>query len=87
MTPDDQALVDRFLDMMAAEAGASRHTLAAYRNDLERSAEALGAALGQASANDLSRHHAQKHPHPPVGTFPRIRGGRLAVCDRGRQKP
>ena len=32
MSPDDQALVDRFLDMMAAEAGASRHTLAAYRN-------------------------------------------------------
>ena len=55
MTPDDQALVDRFLDMMAAEAGASRHTLAAYRNDLERSAEAIGGALGRASANDLSR--------------------------------
>ena len=30
--------------MMAAEAGASRHTLAAYRNDLERAAEALGLA-------------------------------------------
>ena len=39
VTPDDRALVDRFLDMMAAEAGASRHTLAAYRNDLERAAE------------------------------------------------
>ena len=55
MTPDDQALVDRFLDMLAAEAGASRHTLAAYRNDLERSAEAVGGALGEASASDLSR--------------------------------
>ena len=30
--------------MMAAEAGASRHTLAAYRSDLERAAEALGGA-------------------------------------------
>ena len=30
--------------MMAAEAGASRHTLAAYRNDLERAAETLGLA-------------------------------------------
>ena len=55
MTADDRALVDRFLDMMAAEAGASRHTLAAYRNDLERSAEAMGGVLGLAGANALSR--------------------------------
>ena len=54
MTADDRALVDRFLDMMAAEAGASPHTLAAYRNDLERSAEALG-SLGTASADDVAR--------------------------------
>ena len=33
MTFVDRALVDRFLDMMAAEAGASRNTLAAYRRD------------------------------------------------------
>lgn len=58
MTPDDRALVDRFLDMMAAEAGSSRHTLAAYRNDLERAAETIG-SLGQASANDLSRLGAE----------------------------
>jgi integrase/recombinase XerD len=54
VTPDDRALVDRFLDMMAAEAGSSRHTLDAYRNDLERTAESLG-LLGSASADDLSR--------------------------------
>lgn len=54
MTPDDRALVDRFLDMLAAEAGASRHTLSAYRNDLERAAEAAG-PLAAASADDLSR--------------------------------
>jgi integrase/recombinase XerD len=53
VTPDDRALVDRFLDMMAAEAGSSRHTLDAYRNDLERSAETLG-SLASASAEDLS---------------------------------
>ena len=41
MTDADRALVDRFLDMMAAESGASRHTLAAYRNDLERASEDL----------------------------------------------
>ena len=54
MSPDDRALVDRFLDMLAAEAGASKHTLAAYRNDLERAAESAG-PLGRASADDLAR--------------------------------
>lgn len=51
MTPDDRALVDRFLDMLAAEAGASPNTLAAYRNDLERSSEALSGRLGEAGAD------------------------------------
>jgi integrase/recombinase XerD len=54
VTPDDRALVDRFLDMLAAEAGSSRNTLDAYRNDLERTAESVG-SLGSASSNDLSR--------------------------------
>ncbi len=54
MTADDQALVDRFLDMMAAEAGASRHTLAAYRGDLERAAEALGGSLSSALPGDVT---------------------------------
>jgi len=54
VTPDDRALVDRFLDMMAAEAGSSPHTLMAYRNDLERAADSL-ASLGGAAADDLSR--------------------------------
>jgi len=58
VTPDDRALVDRFLDMMAAEVGSSRHTLQAYRNDLERTAEGVG-SLGTASAGDLSRLGAQ----------------------------
>jgi integrase/recombinase XerD len=58
VTPDDRALVDRFLDMMAAEAGSSRNTLDAYRNDLERTAEGLG-MLGTASAEDLSCLGAQ----------------------------
>ena len=55
MTPDDQALVDRFLDMMAAEAGASRHTMSAYRSDLERAAESLGASLGDADSDAIGR--------------------------------
>jgi integrase/recombinase XerD len=58
VTPDDRALVDRFLDMMAAEAGSSRNTLDAYRNDLDRAAETLG-SLGTASADDVSRLGAQ----------------------------
>jgi integrase/recombinase XerD len=51
---DDRALVDRFLDMMAAEAGASGNTLAAYRNDLDRSAEALGGKLVGARADSIA---------------------------------
>jgi len=46
----DRALVDRFLDMMAAEAGASANTLAAYRSDLEKAAEDLGGELGSATS-------------------------------------
>ena len=55
MTFEDRALVDRFLDMMAAEAGASRNTLAAYRTDLERAAEALGGNLGNAGCEAIAK--------------------------------
>ena len=54
MTFEDQALVDRFLDMLSAEAGASKHTLAAYRNDLERAAESVP-SLGDARPSDIER--------------------------------
>ena len=59
MTPEDEALVDRFLDMMAAEAGASKHTLTAYRNDLERAGEGVSGSLGMASTDELSGLGAQ----------------------------
>jgi integrase/recombinase XerD len=52
---DDRPLVNRFLDMMAAEAGASRHTLAAYRNDLDRAGESLRGPLSLASPDSLAR--------------------------------
>ena len=55
MIESDRALVDRFLDMMAAEAGASRNTLAAYRNDLEKAAADVGGPLGTADTRALSR--------------------------------
>lgn len=54
MTGDDLALVDRFLDMMAAEAGASRNTIAAYRNDLTAAAAALPCPLGEAVMEQLT---------------------------------
>ncbi|MCY7398251.1 MAG: tyrosine-type recombinase/integrase, partial [Sphingomonas bacterium] len=53
MTPDDRALVDRFLDMMAAEMGAARNTLAAYRSDLEAAAADLG-SLEAAGSKELA---------------------------------
>lgn len=55
MTAGDAALIDRFLDMMASEAGAARNTLAAYANDLRAAAADLAPArLEQASAEDLA---------------------------------
>ena len=55
MTEEDAALLDRFLEMMAAEAGASGHTLAAYRSDLRQATADLQEPLGGASAEALSR--------------------------------
>ena len=54
MTADDSALVDRFLDMLASEAGASRHTLSAYRSDLSATATVIP-SLCAASMEDLGK--------------------------------
>jgi integrase/recombinase XerD len=54
VSPEDRALVDRFCDMMAAETGASRNTLLAYRRDLEATGEAIG-SLERAGTAELSR--------------------------------
>jgi len=54
VSPHDQALVDRFCDMLAAEMGASRNTLLAYRRDLEAAASEIG-TLEQAGAADIGR--------------------------------
>jgi integrase/recombinase XerD len=54
VTAGDRAAVDRFFEMMTAEAGASRHTLAAYLNDLERAAEVVG-SLVEASSDNVAR--------------------------------
>jgi integrase/recombinase XerD len=54
VSPEDRALVDRFCDMMAAEIGASRNTLLAYRRDLEAAAETVG-SLERAGTSELSK--------------------------------
>ncbi len=51
----DRALIERFLEMMAAEAGAARNTLAAYGRDLAGASEMLGGKLGQADPAMLAR--------------------------------
>lgn len=51
----DAALIGRFLEMMAAERGASRNTLAAYRRDLEQAAEWVKGPLGAADAPALRK--------------------------------
>lgn len=55
----DGSLIDRFLEMMAAERGASRNTLAAYRRDLEQAAELVRGSLGDAKADDLRKLMAE----------------------------
>lgn len=59
MGTDDARLIDRFLEMMAAERGASANTLAAYRRDLEQASEVLGGRLSQADerARAVLDHH------------------------------
>ena len=54
MNEEDRRLTDRFLDMMSAEFGASKHTLQAYRNDLERTSESLGGSLFAADPTSLT---------------------------------
>lgn len=50
MRDSDAALIDRFLEMMAAERGAARNTLAAYRRDLEQAAAMVPRGLADADA-------------------------------------
>ena len=51
----DAAVIDRFLEMLAAEAGAARNTLAAYRSDLALASAALDGGLAAADADALQR--------------------------------
>ena len=55
MSGDDAALIDRFLEMMAAESGAAANTIAAYGSDLRLASAFLDGRLGEAAATDLAR--------------------------------
>nr|WP_277923869.1 tyrosine-type recombinase/integrase [Sphingomonas hankookensis] len=48
-------MIDRFLEMMAAEAGAARNTIAAYRTDLSLASDVLGGRLAAADAAAIGR--------------------------------
>jgi integrase/recombinase XerD len=56
----DQALIELFLDMLAAERGGASNTLSAYRRDLEDLSAALRGArsIANASTDDLRRYIA-----------------------------
>jgi integrase/recombinase XerD len=54
VTEGDRALIDRFADMLAAESGAARNTLLAYRSDLAAAADVLG-EIGSAGPADVGR--------------------------------
>ena len=51
----DRGLIDRFLEMLAAESGAAANTLAAYRSDLALASTVLGGRLAMADAEALAR--------------------------------
>lgn len=51
----DSPLIERFLEMLAAEAGAAKNTIVAYQTDLRLASVALDGALSSASAADLAR--------------------------------
>jgi len=53
--PSDARTTALFLDMLAAEKGAARNTILAYRRDLDGASTALGLGLAAAAPADLER--------------------------------
>ena len=51
---EDALLIERFLEMLAAEAGAARNTLAAYGTDLRLASGVLDGVLASAGAAELA---------------------------------
>ena len=74
--PRDTTLIDRYLAMMAAERGASRNTLLAYRNDLEDASTRIG-RLGMADAarlGELTTAWRELAPSTLARKFSALRG-------------
>ena len=84
--PDDQTLIDRYLDAMWLQRGLARNTLAAYRRDLERLSAWLGdRPLAEARAEDLfamlgERHAAGYSARSTARRSPRPIGCVRATC-------
>ena len=55
MAGSDTALIERFLEMLAAEAGAARNTLLAYRRDIGSASASLKGALSTAGPVELTK--------------------------------
>ncbi len=55
MSTTDLSLIDRFLEMMAAERGVARNTILAYQSDLVSASQLTGGRLGDADANMLAQ--------------------------------
>ena len=55
----DAGLIDRFLEMMAAERGVAGNTLSAYRSDLSAASKVLGGLLAEADAASLAKLASQ----------------------------
>ena len=56
---DDHVLIERFLEMMAAQAGAAANTMSAYRSDLRAASALLPSGLAAADAEALGTLGAQ----------------------------
>lgn len=58
----DRPLIERFLEMMAADSGAAANTIAAYRSDLSLASDMLSGRLAAAGADELARLAASWTP-------------------------
>lgn len=54
MTSTDRGLIERFLEMMAAERGVAGNTLSAYRSDLTSASKLLAGKLSEADGSALA---------------------------------
>jgi integrase/recombinase XerD len=55
MASPDAALIERFLEMMAAERGVARNTISAYQSDLAAASRLTGGQLAEADATILAK--------------------------------